>query len=144
MDHLLNLSKAAKLAGVSRRIIQEKIQDGYLEAFEGHVRMSALVKIYPDVDLESSAMLEKVERLQSNAMNKYNSGDINNELVLTNQVNRLQVELTDVRAELESYKILAKEIQERLVAMREACERKERQMLQALLKWMSMRLKQHL
>ena len=143
MDHLLNLSKAAKLAGVSRRTIQEKIQDGYLEAFEGHVRMSALAKVYPDVDPEASAMLERVERLQNNAMNKYNTDETNNESVLASQIHRLQVELIDVRAELESYKVLTAEVQERLVAMREGCERKERQVLQALLKWMSMQLKQH-
>ncbi len=143
MDHLLNLSKAAKLAGVSRRTIQEKIQDGYLESFEGHVRMSALAKVYPDVDPEASAMLERVKRLQNNAMNKYNTDETNNESVLASQIHRLQVELIDVRAELESYKVLTAEVQERLVAMREGCERKERQVLQALLKWMSMQLKQH-
>ena len=142
MDHLLNLSKAAKLAGVSRRTIQEKIQDGYLETFEGHVRLSALIKVYPDVDPEASAMLERVERLQNNAMNKYNPDEMNNESVSAGRIHRLQVELIDVRAELDSYKVLTAEIQERLTAMRERCERKERQMLQALLKWMSMQLKQ--
>ncbi len=143
MDHLLSLSKAAKLAGISRQIIQEKIQDGYLETFEGHVRMSALAKVYPDVDPQSSAMLERVERLQNNAVNKYNPDEANDGLTLASQVRRLQVELVEVRAELESYRTLTAEIQERLTVMREGCERRERQMLQALLKWVSMQIGQY-
>ena len=142
MDHLLNLSTAAKLAGVSRRTIQSRIQGGDLEAFEGHVRMSALSKVYPNIQDKTDTVLERMARIQDNAINKVNPDEISDERLLANQVHRLQIELTDVMAELDSYKALTMELQDRLVAMKEGCERKEKQMLQALLHWMSVQLKQ--
>ncbi len=143
MDHLLNLSKAAKLAGVSRRTIQSHIQNGDMEAFEGHVRMSALSQVYPNVDPEESAILERMQRLQDNALSKISPDEVTDERMLANQVHRLQVELTDAYAEIDSYKALTMELQDRLVAMKEGCDRKEKQMLQALLKWMATQMKQH-
>ena len=142
MDHLLNLSTAAKLAGVSRRTIQSRIQAGELEAFEGHVRMSALTRVYPDIETKTDAVLERMSRIQENAVHKVNPDEISDERILANQVHRLQLELTDVYAELDSYKALTMELQDRLVAMREGCERKEKQMIQALLHWMATQIKQ--
>ena len=141
MDHLLNLSTAAKLAGVSRGTIQSRIQAGELEAFEGHVRMSALCRVYPDIQDKTDTVLERMSRIQDNAMHKVNPDEISDERLLANQVHRLQIELTDTVAELDSYKALTMELQDRLVAMKEGCERKEKQMLQALLHWMSVQLK---
>jgi len=141
MDHLLSLSRAAKLAGVSRRTIQSHIQQGALEAFEGSVRMSALRRIYPDVDPEGSAVLERMSRIQDNALFKMDPDEVSNERVLANQVHRLQVELADAYAEIESYQSLVMELRDRLIVMREGCARKEKQVLQALLGWMSTQMK---
>ena len=143
MDHLLNLSTAAKLAGVSRRTIQSKIQAGELEAFEGHVRMSALTRVYPEVEAEgkTDTVLERMERIQDNALHKFNPDEISDERLLANQVHRLQMELTDAYAQLDSYKVLTMELQDRLVAMKASCDRKEKQMIQALLHWMSTQIK---
>jgi len=142
MDHLLNLSTAAKLAGVSRRTIQSRIQVGELEAFEGHVRMSALTRVYPDVDNRTDTVLERMARIQDNAINKVNPDEISDERLLANQVHRLQLELTDAYLQLDSYKALTFELQNRLIAMRESCDRKEKQMIQALLHWMAVQMKQ--
>ena len=143
MDQLLSLSTAAKLAGVSRGTIQSRIQTGELEVFEGHVRMSALSKVYPEIEDKTDMVLERVNRIRDNAMHKVNPDEISDERLLANQVHRLQVELTDVYAELDSYKALTMELHDRLIVMKEGCERKEKQMLQALLHWMSSQLKQH-
>ena len=144
MDHLLNLSTAAKLAGVSRRTIQSKIQAGDLEAFEGHVRMSALSTVYPEVESEgrTDTVLERMERIQDNALHKINPDEISDERFLANQVHRLQIELTDAYAQLDSYKALTLELHDRLLAMKESCDRKEKQMIQALLHWMGVQIKQ--
>ena len=144
MDPLLNLSTAAKLAGVSRGAIQSRIQAGELEAFEGHVRMSALSKVYPEVEDKTDAVLERMSRIQDNAMHKVSPDEISDERLLANQVHRLQIELTDTIAELDSYKALTMELHDRLIVMKEGCERKEKQMLQALLHWMSAQLKQRM
>ena len=142
MDHLLNLSVAAKLAGVSRRTIQSRIQAGELEAFEGHVRMSALVGVYPGVGEKTDAVLERMSRIQDNALYKMNPDEVNDERLLANQVHRLQVELTDTYAQLDSYKALTSELQDRLLVMKQSCDRKDKQMIQALLHWMNVQMKQ--
>ena len=142
MDHLLNLSTAAKLAGVSRRTIQSRIQSGELEAFEGHVRMSALSTVYPEVSGRTDSVLERMGRIQDSALHKINPDEISDERFLANQVHRLQLELTDAYAQLDSYKALTLELHDRLLAMKESCDRKEKQMIQALLHWMGAQIKQ--
>lgn len=142
MDHLLNLSTAAKLAGVSRREIQSRMQAGELDAFEGHVRMSALVRVYPEVGSKTDAVLERVACIQDNAVGKVSPDGISDERLLANQVHRLQLELTDAHLQLNSYKALTFELQNRLVAMKEGCDRKEKQTIQALLHWIAMQIKQ--
>ena len=144
MDHLLNLSTAAKLAGVSRGAIQSRIQAGDLEAFEGHVRMSALARVYPEVETDNrtDTVLERLGRIQDNAMHKFNPDEISDERLLANQVHRLQLELTNTYAELDSYKTLTMELQDRLLVMKESCDRKEKQMLQALLHWISTQIEE--
>jgi len=143
MDHLVNLSRAAKLAGVSRRQIQARIQDGDLEAFEGEVRLSALAKVYPEVDAEADAMVERMARIQNNALFKPSPDEITDERFLADQVHRLQLELADAYAEIDAYQHLVVDLRDRLVAMKEGCERKEKQVLQALVSWMNGQMKQH-
>ena len=144
MDHLLNLSTAAKLAGVSRRTIQSRIQSGELEAFEGHVRMSALSKVYPEATERTDAVLERVARIQDNALHKINPDEISDERILASQVHRLQIELTDAYAQLDSYRLVTAQLQQRLEVMKENCDRKDKQMIQALLHWMAVQLKQRM
>lgn len=142
MDHLLNLSRAAKMAGVSRQQIQAHIQGGGLETFEGSVRMSALSRVYPDIGSEVDAIFERMSRIQDNALFKLNPEEIPDERLLANQVHRLQVELGDAYAEIESYQRMVLELKDRLVIMQEGCDRKEKQILQALLGWISAQMKQ--
>ncbi|TNF97830.1 MAG: hypothetical protein EP297_09695 [Gammaproteobacteria bacterium] len=142
MDHLLSLSKAAKLAGVSRRTIQSRIQSQELDTFEGQVRLSALLKVYPDVDPEGDAMLERVSRFQDSAMYKINPDEITSERLLANQVQRLQRELMEAQAEIDSYQQLVVNLKDRLVVMKDNCHRQEKQMITALIGWMLTQMKE--
>ena len=140
MDHLLNLSTAAKLVGVSRGTLQKKIQNGELETFEGHIRMSSLCKVYPDVGNRTDAVLERVNRIRDNPIWKPNLNERSDERLLANQVHQLQVELKDTYAELDTYKRLVQELHDRMTALKDGCDRKEKQQLQALMNWMSSQL----
>lgn len=140
MDHLMNLSTAAKLVGVSRGTIQSKIQAGELETFEGYVRMSALCIVYPEVGNTTDTVLERVARIRDNCAWKDNLDEITDEHILATKVHQLQVELNDIYAELDSYKTLINELHEKLADMKEGCDRKEKQKLQALLHWISNQL----
>lgn len=140
MDHLLNLSTAAKLVGVSRGTIQSKIQAGELETFEGHVRMSALSVVYPEVGNSTDSVLERVARIRDNCDFKDNINELSDERQLATKVHQLQVELKDIYVELDTYKKLITELYERLAEMKEGCDRQEKQKLQALLFWISNQL----
>jgi CDP-4-dehydro-6-deoxyglucose reductase len=68
MSQLLTLSRAARLAGVTRGDLQLKIRSGALETFEGKVRLSDLLRVYPQVRMDSSPILERVESIKAAAV----------------------------------------------------------------------------
>ena len=48
MERYVDIWRAARLAGVSRAEIQERIAEGELESFEGRVDVAGLRRLYPD------------------------------------------------------------------------------------------------
>ena len=64
----LSLSRAARLAGVSRAEIQRRIRAGELPTFEGSVTVGDLLKVYPDLVLEREGALARVERIKALAL----------------------------------------------------------------------------
>lgn len=70
MPRLLTVSRAARLVGVSRGTLQQRIQDGELQSFEGMVDIDDLTRAYPQVELEDNAMLEKIEDIIDNALKR--------------------------------------------------------------------------
>ena len=70
MPRLLTVSRAARLVGVSRGTLQQQIQDGELTSFEGMVDIDDLSRVYPQMELEDNAMLEKIEDIIDNALKR--------------------------------------------------------------------------
>lgn len=140
MDHLINLSTAAKLVGVSRGIIQSKIKRGELETFEGHIRMSSLCEVYPEIEKTADPVLERINRIRESAVWDVKLEGKLGEDLLSNQVHHMQVELEEVYAKLEGYKMLVDDLHKRLSDMKEGCDREDKQKIQALLHWMSTQL----
>ncbi len=70
MARLLSASRAASIVGVPRGIIQKHIQNGELTSFEGKVKLSQLVKLYPDSKFEDNAMAEKIEEFIASALKR--------------------------------------------------------------------------
>jgi CDP-4-dehydro-6-deoxyglucose reductase len=142
MERLLSVAKAARLAGVSRRTIQKEIQSGTLATFEGKVSIADLIRVYPEIEVEDSAMLERLSRIQANAVHKKPVFDLPNEQRLAGEVDRLRLELADAKAEIRRYQDLLRALQNRLIAIKEAheCSRQQKLIIQALLRWMLNRL----
>jgi len=67
---LINVSRAARLVGVSRGTLQKQIQDGEIASFEGKVDLDALSQAYPQVELEDNQVLEKIEDIIEKAMHR--------------------------------------------------------------------------
>ena len=71
MTQLLNVSRAARLAGVTRSQIQKKIGSGELETFEGEVKITDLLRVFPQIDLDRDPTLEHMKQIKANARPKF-------------------------------------------------------------------------
>jgi CDP-4-dehydro-6-deoxyglucose reductase len=136
MGRLLSVSRAARLAGVSRAAIQKQIQAGELPTFEGMVQLSDLQQEYPDLSLEDSTMLERVHRIQRDAVNKYQQDELPNEALLAQEVNRLRTKLADAEVEIAAFHALVSSLKDRLTALQQDCDLQQKRLLQAILAWM--------
>ncbi len=113
MARYLTLSRAARLVGVSRGVLQKKIRSGGLSTFEGEVEIDELLRAYPDTRMEDNTMLERVERIMENALTKIvregaaplDAG------TLAARVGSLSGELAQSRADADSYETLINDLQ---------------------------------
>jgi len=137
MNRLLSLSRAARLAGVSRGAVQAHIRKGTLTTFEGSVQLKDLLAVYPDIEVEDSGMIEHTARIRANAHTKYQNDCLPSEAQLAAEVNRLKVELGAANAKIENYHHLVMNLKERLLGMRTECTHQQKAMLQAVVHWMS-------
>ncbi len=67
MSRLVTVSRAAKLAGVSRGNLQKYIRDGVIQSFEGMVRLQDVAEHFPDVNAKPNDILEALEQIMDNA-----------------------------------------------------------------------------
>ena len=142
MDPLLSLSQAARMVGVRRSILQRHIEQGDLRTFEGALRMSELLKVFPEVDADRSGMLEKVRRIQDGALFKPSVETLADAETLAAEAHRLRLELGKTRLELERHRRLTEELKEHLYAMQEQCDRNQRALLGTLITWLARKTRQ--
>jgi CDP-4-dehydro-6-deoxyglucose reductase len=144
MDKYLNVATAARLAGVSRSSIQKKIKKGELSTFEGKVYVCDLLDVYPELKLEDTAVLERMSRIQLNAVNKGIPNKLPKEHQMAAELNRLRTELADARAEIRRFHELVMSLKQRLMDIQEEddCSRKQKLVLQALIGWMLRKIDQ--
>ena len=140
-NHLLSLSRAARLVGVDRRTLQADIQAGRLATFEGRLRLEDLCECYPDAASDTSGMLEKVRRIKASACAKPVSSSLPSAEVLAGEVHRLRLRLVEQEQELARYRQLTTELNARLHALQRNCDRKQKIMLQTVLAWFAHELK---
>jgi DNA-binding transcriptional MerR regulator len=135
MNHLLSLSQAARMVGVPRKVLQHYIQRGKLSVFEGSVRQSELLKIFPDTNTDRSGMIEKVRNIQADAINKYMSDSMPSPEQLVSEVQRLRAELRAAEEKVESYRDLVAEMKIRMSEYQDQCDKNQSQMLSSLVGW---------
>ena len=137
MTQHLSVSRAARLAGVSRSEIQGRIRGGQLRTFEGKVAIDDLLGTYPGIELEDSSVLERMARNRKFAVYKQ-PGVRFHKRNLVEEVGRLRLEVELSHAELEHYRSLVASMKERLesIQRRSDCTREQKLVLQALVSWM--------
>ena len=141
MDRLLSLSQAARMVGVPRRLLQQHIQEGRIDAFEGHIRMSELHKAYPEADSDRSGMVEKVRRIREAAVFKTTRDFTPDVDSLASELQRARVEIARLQDVVEDYRQLTTETEERLLTLQEQCDARQAMMLGTLVGWFMNQLK---
>ena len=102
MSQLLTLSRAARLAGVTRSELQQKLRDSDTEAFEGKIRISDLLSLYPEINLDRDPVFERIQRIKQNARPKaeYSDGWMPDAEVLMTRLKEMNSILVRTKAAL--------------------------------------------
>jgi len=132
MSQPLSISRAARLAGVTRGELQKKIRDEGLETFEGKVAVEDLVRLYDHIDVDSDPVFEKVQRIKARARpkSKYTDGLLPDAATLMSRLKQFQRILVRAKTSLNSFEQTLHDTLERLqaaaqlpeAAMREAID----------------------
>jgi CDP-4-dehydro-6-deoxyglucose reductase len=112
----LSLSRAARLAGVTRAELQRRIRRGDIETFEGSVAAQDLLRLYPEVSLSNDEALERVERIKSEALPKSYDADavLPSPQVLVSRLKRLSEVLVERLSALSAANALLEQVATRL------------------------------
>ena len=112
MSQLLTVSRAARLAGVSRGAIQKKIKNGELPTFEGMVKPSDLLLSYPEARLEDNTVLERVMHIKNTAFAKrVQERVLPDAEVLAARLHELAQELVRIKHQKDQYAVVLKRLQ---------------------------------
>ncbi|MDP2879527.1 MAG: 2Fe-2S iron-sulfur cluster-binding protein, partial [Sulfuricella sp.] len=114
MSQLLNLSRAARLVGVTRVVLQKKIKDGVLASFDGMVAAGELLRVYPDIQFEDNTFFERMAQTKEIAFGVRAFERLPNKEVLAARLTGLGKELSDTQAELMRYRTIAEELEQQL------------------------------
>lgn len=115
MDRLLTLTRAARLVGVPRGMLQKRIKSGELPTFEGQVRAEDLLRLYPETRLEDNTVFERFARIKDEAYTRrVRERVLPNASVLAARLTALGREQAELRAQLARYRGLVDRLEQRL------------------------------
>ncbi len=105
MARLVTLSRAARLVGVRRGALQNRIRSGELAAFEGMVSVEDLLRTFPEARLEENAGLERLERIKDAAFaRRMRERVLPSAEVLIARLTEMSRELTLAQARSDAYR----------------------------------------
>jgi len=115
MAQLLSLSRAARLVGVARGALQQRIRSGELPSFDGMVSGGDLLRLYPEVELESDIGFERVAKIKEEAYGmRVREHLLPGKEILAQRLFEQSRELADLRAHLQRYHAMVVQLRERL------------------------------
>lgn len=138
MPRLITLSRAARLVGVKRGTLQEKIQQGELRTFEGELLLADLLHAYPQTQVEDTTMLERVGHIMEQAVNKIvrPDEDMPDYNTLAARILSLGRELAQARQDARRYRELVTDLQQKLANLAGSADKPQAQTLAKLQDWL--------
>ncbi len=133
MSQLLTVSRAARLVGVARGILQSRIQNGELNAHDGMVTADELLRLYPDTRLEEAGAFERVTRIKEESFGRrVRERMLPSQDMLAQRLFEQGRELADVRAHLQQYHTLVVRLEEKVRVLAQAAAGEARDLLSLL------------
>ncbi len=115
MTQWLTLSRAARLIGVSRGVLQQRVRDGELPTNDGLVSTEGLLRLYPQWSIEDSGAFERVAKLKDEAFGRrVQEHVLPPQEVLAQRLFAQSRELADLRQHLSRYHTLVVDLGARL------------------------------
>ncbi|MDO8208029.1 MAG: 2Fe-2S iron-sulfur cluster-binding protein [Gallionella sp.] len=134
MNDLLSLTRAARLVGVSRVVLQKKIQCGEMASFDGMVSTDSLLSCYPDAQLEDTVELKRISQIKERAFGKrVFERAMPDAEVLAARVTDLSKELAISQSQLKKLNVLLNNLWKRLDASE--CNAESREAMANLKLW---------
>ncbi|MHB1950843.1 MAG: 2Fe-2S iron-sulfur cluster-binding protein [Acidiferrobacteraceae bacterium] len=118
MPDLLSLTRAARLVGVTRGMLQKKIRQGELVAFEGKVGVRELAAAYPAARIEDDSALERFTQIKDDAFaRRVRERLLPDPEVLIARLETLTRELVSVKSDLEHQRALLRSVSAKILAV---------------------------
>ncbi len=118
MTQWLTLSRAARLIGVPRGVLQRHVREGRLPANEGMVSTEGIAALYPQWSPENSGAFERVAKLKDEAFGRrVQERVLPPQDVLAQRLFAQSRELADTRRHLSRYHELVVRLRERIDAL---------------------------
>jgi hypothetical protein len=137
MHRYIDVSRAARLAGVSRAEIQRLVADSSLATFEGKIEYAALVNVFPEIKDSRSSMVEIVSQIKEDAVrkktNSQGGGGKPSMATLQHQVDDLRKDLDYYRQRADDYRSILLELRPKLESLQQKSEHKQH--IQTIINW---------
>lgn len=114
MPRLMNLSRAARLVGVTRVALQKKIKEGALPSFDGAVSEDDLLRAYPDTQFEDDTFFEHMAHTKKVDFKSRSLERLPNREILAARLTAMGKDLSETQAELKRYRNLADGLEQQL------------------------------
>ncbi len=107
MAQWVTIWRAAHLVGVPRGVLQQQVRAGEIELADGLVSTDALLRLYPQTQLEASGMLERVNQIRDESFGRrVRERLLPSQEVLAHRLFLQTQELADVQRHLQRYHAL--------------------------------------
>lgn len=116
MSKMLSLSRAARMAGVSRAEIQQRVREKDAKTFEGKLSMEVLRELYPHLELEADPVLDRIQKIKAEARPKsrYSDGLLPDQETLLARLKDYHRALLHARSALNTSEVLVRDTLEEL------------------------------
>ena len=118
MPEKLPIFRAARLVGVSRKMLQEKIRQSGVSTFEGSLSVTDLLTLYPKADLSKDSEYERIQNIKDTAFTRrVRQRVLPDTETLASRLSELGRTLVETQTHLSQYTMVLEQVAERLSDM---------------------------